>query len=119
MRSWPSFDRSPDSPDWRRSTFRGCKFITDAGLLHLAHVNGLRAVTLSDTLVTDAGLALLLGRFPDLERIGLVGAGNISRAIIPDLMRLRNLRHLTLPPRLDNVDVRMELARRRPTWRLE
>jgi serine/threonine protein kinase len=97
----------------------GCKFVTDTGLLHLAHVNGLRAVTLTDTSVTDAGLALLFGRFPNLEQVGLTGAAGISQAMIPDLMRLRNLRRISLPPRLDNVDIRVELARRRPTWRME
>jgi serine/threonine protein kinase len=96
----------------------GCKLITDSGLLHLAQLSGLRAVTLTDTLVSDAGLALLLARLPALEQIGLAGAVNISRAVIPDLMRLRNLKHLTLPPRLDNVDIRVEFARRRPACRV-
>ena len=96
----------------------GCKLLTDAGLLHVAQLGGLRQVTLTDTLVSDAGLAPLLARLPALEQIGLAGAANISWAVIPDLMRLRNLKHLTLPPRLDNVDIRVEFARRRPGCRL-
>ena len=95
-----------------------CKLLTDAGLLHLVHLGGLRAVSLTDTLVTDAGLTALFARLPGLERIGLAGAVNITRAVIPDLMRLRNLNHLTLPPRWDIVDVRVELARRRPACRV-
>jgi serine/threonine protein kinase len=96
----------------------GCKLLSDAGLLHLAQLDGLRQVTLTDTLVSDAGLAPLLARLPALEQIGLAGAVNISRAVIPDLLRLRNLKHLALPPRLDNVDIRVEFARRRPACRV-
>ena len=42
----------------------GCKLLTDAGLLHLAQLGGLRQVTLTDTLVSDAGLVPLLARLP-------------------------------------------------------
>ena len=96
----------------------GCKLLTDSGLLHLSQLGGLRQVTLSHTLVSDAGLAPLLARLTALEQIGLGGAVNVSRAVIPDLMRLRNLKHLTLPPRLDNVDIRVEFARRRPACKV-
>jgi eukaryotic-like serine/threonine-protein kinase len=95
-----------------------CKFITDVGLLHLANVPGLMTVILTDTVITDAGLARLVADQPDLERIDLRGATHVTPAVIPDLMRLRNLSHLALPPRLDTVDIRVELARRRPACQL-
>jgi len=95
-----------------------CKLVSDAGLIHLAHLGRLRTAILADTLVSDGGLARLLAQLQDLERIDLRGAANLSRAIIPDLMRLRNLRHLTLSPRLDTVDIRVEFAQRRPACKV-
>jgi tRNA A-37 threonylcarbamoyl transferase component Bud32 len=103
-----------DFPGLEAVDLSGCKLVTDAGLLHLAHLGSLRAVTLADTRVTDAGLALLLARLSQLEAVGLAGAANVSPAVIPDLMRLRNLKRLALPPRADNIDVRVEFAGRRP-----
>src|SRR5205823_1885558 len=70
----------------------GCKQVTDAGVLHLAQLRGLKAVGLSDTQVTDSGLALLLTRFPELEAVGLSGARNLTSAVIADLKRLRKLK---------------------------
>jgi hypothetical protein len=96
----------------------GCRQVTDAGLMHLAHVRGLKAVGLADTQVTDSGLTLLLTRFPDLEAVGLTGAVNITQAAIPYLARLRKLKVLSLPPRADSADVRVEFARRRPACKL-
>jgi eukaryotic-like serine/threonine-protein kinase len=96
----------------------GCRQVTDAGLMHLAHLRGLKAVGLSDTQVTDAGVALLLTRFPDLEAVGLAGAENVTQTVIPYLARLRKLKLLALPPRADSVDVRVEFAKRRPACKL-
>jgi serine/threonine protein kinase len=96
----------------------GCARVTDAGLMHLAHLRGLKAVGLADTQVTDSGVALLLARFPDLEAVGLSGAANVSQTVVPYLARLRKLKVLALPPRADTIDVRVEFARRRPTCQL-
>ncbi|MFO0824355.1 MAG: protein kinase [Gemmataceae bacterium] len=96
----------------------GCHQVTDAGLMHLAQLRGLKAVNLSDTQVTDSGLSLLLTRFPDLEAIGLAGANKLTQTVIPYLTRLRNLKALSLPPRADSVDVRVEFAKRRPACKL-
>ena len=63
----------------------GCVRVTDAGLMHLAHLRGLKAVGLADTQVTDSGVTLLLTRFPDLEAVGLSGAENVSQTVIPYL----------------------------------
>jgi serine/threonine protein kinase len=96
----------------------GCARVTDAGLLHLAQLHGLKAVGLADTQVTDSGVTLLLTRFPNLEAVGLAGAANVSRTVIPYLARLRKLKLLSLPPRADSIDVRVEFARRRPACQL-
>jgi serine/threonine protein kinase len=96
----------------------GCHLVTDAGLMHLAQLRGLKAVGLGDTRVTDSGLALLLTRFPDLEAVGLAGAAGLTQTVVPYLARLRNLRMLTLPPRADTADVRVEFAKRRPGCKL-
>jgi serine/threonine protein kinase len=92
----------------------GCGSVTDAGLPHLAALRGLKAVALADTRVTDAGLAVLFTRFPDLEAVSLAGAERVTQAVVPYLARLRKLKLLALPPRADTIDVRVELARRRP-----
>jgi hypothetical protein len=92
--------------------------VTDAGLMHLAQLRGLRAVGLAETQVTDSGVALLLARFPDLEAVGLSGAASVSQAVVPYLARLRKLKLLALPPRADTADVRAEFARRRPSCQL-
>ena len=65
----------------------GCRQVTDAGLMHLAHLRGLKDVGLTDTQVTDSGLTLLLARFPDLESVGLAGAENVTQTVIPYLAR--------------------------------
>ncbi|MCE9568184.1 MAG: protein kinase [Planctomycetes bacterium] len=96
----------------------GCRLVTDAGLMHLAQLRGLKAVGLADTQVTDSGLTLLLTRFPDLEAVGLAGAEKLTQTVIPYLTRLRKLKMLTLPPRADSVDVRVEFAKRRPACKL-
>jgi hypothetical protein len=96
----------------------GCHQVTDAGLMHLAQLRGLKAVSLADTQVTDSGLTLLLTRFPDLEAIGLAGANKLTQTVIPYLTRLRKLKALSLPPRADSVDVRVEFAKRRPACKL-
>ena len=96
----------------------GCHLVTDAGLMHLAQLRGLKAVGLGDTRVTDSGLALLLTRFPDLEAVGLAGAVGLTQTVVPYLARLRNLKLLTLPPRADTADVRVEFAKRRPGCKL-
>jgi hypothetical protein len=96
----------------------GCRMVTDRGLLHLAQLGGLKSITLTDTPISDAGLALVLPRLPRLESVGLAGTANVTAAAIPDLVRLRNLRSITLPPRADTVDVRVEIARRRPGCRV-
>jgi hypothetical protein len=96
----------------------GCARVTDAGLMHLAHLRGLRAVGLADTQVTDSGVTLLLTRFPDLEAIGLAGTANVSQTVVPYLARMRKLKMLALPPRADTIDVRLEFAKRRPTCQL-
>jgi serine/threonine protein kinase len=95
-----------------------CRQVTDAGLMHLAQLRGLKAVGLADTRVSDSGLTLLLTRFPDLEAVGLAGAEGLTQTVIPYLARLRKLKLLTLPPRADTVDVRVEFARRRPACKL-
>jgi hypothetical protein len=96
----------------------GCGKVTDAGLAHLAPLRGLKAVALTDTQVTDAGLAVLLTRFPDLEAVSLSGAERVTQAVVPYLARLRKLKLLALPPRADTIDVRVELAKRRPGCRV-
>ncbi|MDB5308173.1 MAG: pkn1 6 [Gemmataceae bacterium] len=92
----------------------GCGKVTDAGLAHLAALPGLMAVGLADTAVTDSGVALLLNRFPNLEAVGLANARNVSQTVVPYLTKLRKLKLVSLPPRADTVDVRVELARRLP-----
>jgi hypothetical protein len=92
----------------------GCGKVTDGGLPRLAALRGLKAVGLADTQVTDAGLAVLFTRFSDLEAVSLSGAGRVTQAVVPYLARLRKLKLLALPPRADTIDVRVELARRRP-----
>ena len=92
----------------------GCGRVTDAGLAHLAAVSGLKAVALADTEVTDSGLAVLFTRFPGLEAVSLAGAERVTQAVVPYLARLRKLKLLALPPRADTIDVRVELAKRRP-----
>jgi serine/threonine protein kinase len=89
----------------------GCRQVTDAGLMHLAQLRGIKAVGLADTQVTDSGLTLLLTRFPDLEAVGLAGAEKLTQT-------LRKLKALSLPPRADSVDVRVEFAKRRPACKL-
>jgi serine/threonine protein kinase len=96
----------------------GCRQVTDAGLMHLAQLRGIKAVGLADTQVTDSGLTLLLTRFPDLEAVGLAGAEKLTQTVIPYLTRLRKLKALSLPPRADSVDVRVEFAKRRPACKL-
>jgi hypothetical protein len=96
----------------------GCTQVTDAGLMHLAQLRGLKAVGLSETQVTDSGVTLLLTRFPDLEAVGLSGVENVSQTVIPYLTRLRKLKVLALPPRADTVDVRVEFTKRRPNCKL-
>ena len=96
----------------------GCTQVTDAGLMHLANLRHLKGVGLSDTRVTDSGVTLLLTRFPELEAVGLSGAENVSSVVLPYLMRMRKLKALSLPPRADSVDVRVEFGKRRPTCRL-
>ncbi len=96
----------------------GCRQVSDAGLMHLAHLRGLKAVDLTDMQVTDSGLTLLLTRFPDLEAVGLAGAENVTQTVIPYLARLRKLKLLSLPPRANSVDVRVEFAKRRPACKL-
>jgi hypothetical protein len=96
----------------------GCARVTDAGVIHLAQLRGLKAVGLADTQVTDSGVALLLTRFPDLEAVGLSGAANVSHAVIPYLARMRKLKLLALPPRADTIDVRVAFSKRRPTCQL-
>src|SRR5439155_24775492 len=96
----------------------GCVRVTDAGLMHLAHLRGLKAVGLADTQVSDSGVTLLLTRFPDLEAVGLAGTANVSPSVIPYLARMRKLKLLALPPRADTIDVRFEFGRRRPACQL-
>ncbi len=98
--------------------FSGCVRVTDAGIMHLAHLRGLKAVGLGDTQVTDSGVTLLLTRFPDLEAVGLSGTANVSESVIPYLARMRKLKLLALPPRADTIDVRVEFAKRRPACQL-
>lgn len=96
----------------------GCVRVTDTGLMHLAHLRGLKAVGLADTQITDSGVTLLLARFPELEAIGLAGTANVSQSVVPYLARLRKLKLLALPPRADTIDVRLEFAKRRPNCQL-
>ncbi|MBP3956665.1 protein kinase [Gemmata sp. G18] len=96
----------------------GCVRVTDAGVMHLANLRGLKAVGLADTQVTDSGVTLLLTRFPDLEAVGLAGAANVSQTVVPYLARLRKLKLLALPPRADTIDVRVEFTKRRPACQL-
>ena len=96
----------------------GCVRVTDAGLMHLAQLRGLKAVGLADTQVSDSGVTLLLTRFPDLEAVGLSGTANVSQTVVPYLARMRKLKMLALPPRADTIDVRVEFAKRRPTCQL-
>jgi hypothetical protein len=96
----------------------GCAAATDAGLMYLAHLRGLKAVALAHTQVTDSGVALLLTRFPDLEALALSGTPQVTQAVVPYLARMRKLKLLALPPRADTVDVRAEFAKRRPACQL-
>lgn len=92
----------------------GCASVTDAGLMHLADLRGVKAVALGDTQVTDAGIELLLTRFPDLEAVSLAGAAGLTDAIVPHLLKLRKLKSLSLPPRADTPATRADFAKRRP-----
>ncbi len=96
----------------------GCVRVTDAGVMHLAHLRGLKAVGLADTQVTDSGVTLLLTRFPDLEAVGLAGTANVSQSVVPYLAKLRKLKLLALPPRADTIDVRVEFTKRCPACQL-
>jgi serine/threonine protein kinase len=96
----------------------GCARVTDAGLMHLAHLRGLKAVGLADTRVTDSGVTLLLTRFPDLEALALSGTSQVTQTVVPYLARMRKLKLLALPPRANTVDVRVEFAKRRPACQL-
>ena len=96
----------------------GCVYLTDAGVMHLAHLRGLKAVGLADTQITDSGVTLLLTRFPDLEAVGLGGTANVSQTVVPYLAKMRKLKLLALPPRADTIDVRVEFAKRRPACQL-
>lgn len=96
----------------------GCVRVTDVGVMHLAHLRGLKAVGLAETQVTDSGVTLLLTRFPDLEAVGLAGAANVSQTVVPYLTRMRKLKRLELPPRADTIDVRVEFNKRRPGCQL-
>ncbi|HEY1186728.1 MAG TPA: protein kinase [Gemmata sp.] len=96
----------------------GCVRVTDAGLMHLASLRGLKAVGLADTQVTDSGVTLLLTRFPDLEAVGLANAAYVSQTVVPYLAKMRKLKLLALPPRADTIDVRVEFQKRRPTCQL-
>ena len=49
--------------------------------------------------------------FPELEAVGLSGAENVSPAVVPYLARMRKLKAVSLPPRADTVDVRLEDGR--------
>ncbi len=123
---------SPDSTDIELAKLRalaglpgleavdlsGCVYITDAGLMHLADLRGLKAVALADTQATDSGVSLLLTRFPDIEAVSLAGAAGVSDAIVPHLLRLRKLKSVSLPLRADSADVRADFAKRRPACRL-
>jgi len=96
----------------------GCHLLTDAGLMHLGQLRGLKALSLTDTKVSDSGLTLLLTRFPTIEALGLGGAGNLTRSSIRYLKNLRNLKALALPPAADTGDVRREFAKIRPACNL-
>ena len=50
--------------------------------------------------------------------MGLAGAAGLTQTVIPYLARLRKLKVLTLPPRADTVDVRVEFAKRRPACKV-
>ena len=96
----------------------GCAAVTDAGVVHLARLRGLKAMNLAGTQVTDSGVALLLARFPELEELSLAGAASVSEAAVPHLMRLRKLKSVALPPAADTAEVRAEFTKRRPGCRL-
>jgi hypothetical protein len=96
----------------------GCVSITDAGLLHLAHLRGLKSLALAETQVTDSGVTLLLARFPELEALDLLATPNVTAAVVPHLLRMRKLKRLALPPHADVGDVRAEFAKRRPNCEL-
>ena len=83
----------------------GCARVTDAGVMHLAHLRGLKALGLADTQVTDSGVTLLLTRFPrsggaDAERRGV----GIGKRVVPHLIRMRKLKWLALPPVADTAE---------------
>jgi serine/threonine protein kinase len=96
----------------------GCSKVTDAGLACLIRIPELVALNLSFTGISDSGAVLLLSRFPDLEAVSLEGLDRISQTIVPYLLRLRKLKRVLLPPRVDTVDVRLELSRRLPGCRI-
>lgn len=92
----------------------GCTQVTDAGLACLTRIPELMALDLSFTEISDSGVVLLLSRFPTLEAVSLEGVDRLSQTIVPYLFRLRRLKRVFLPPRVDTVDVRVELSRRLP-----
>ena len=96
----------------------GCLRVTDAGVMQLASLRGVKAVALAETRVTDAGVALLLTRFPELESLVLTGAASVSPDVMAHLARMRKLKFLALPPRADTEEARTAFAKRRPTCRL-
>jgi serine/threonine protein kinase len=92
----------------------GCRLVSDRGFARLARLRELKSIRLSDTQVTDSALALLLSRLTELEKLDLADADGVTPAMVPYLSRLRRLSRVTLPPRVDTADVRVEFAKRRP-----
>lgn len=81
------------SMDQLRLFLDGTK-VTDAGLRSLAHLPGLRLLSMGATQVTDGGVAIL-AQLPVLERLSLKGCAVTDRAL-DGLAGMRSLRTLDL-----------------------
>ncbi|HEY4219121.1 MAG TPA: ankyrin repeat domain-containing protein [Gemmatimonadaceae bacterium] len=72
----------------------GSQAVTDAGVLHLATLGGLKHLDLRGTSITDAALTVL-DALPALESISLAGT-RVTDAGVAHLSRLRALTHVNL-----------------------
>ena len=69
--------------------------VTDAALVHVGKLTGLRSLVLWDAPMTDAGLKHLIP-LKELTHLDLAFATKISNAGLADIVQLSNLEHLNL-----------------------
>jgi len=69
--------------------------VSDKGLAEIGKMTQLKELSLSWTEITDKGLQVLQ-KLPNIERLSLHGANNISNDGLKEVARLKNLKHLEL-----------------------